>query len=241
MKNEKMPPPDKQEQYEDALFALLMEDFARQEGQRLEELEQQGLPPLPEGLQQRLETELAAQWRARNKHRHRWRRWASKAAILLLVVTAGFAAMYTNVDAFRDKVRQLVMEYTDVSINFGTDDMAHLGLQGHYAPTWLPEGFEVATIQHAMDDMYVEYKDGGKGYIIFSLYSESGVLGVDSEDADFIVDVDIKGGGGKLISKQGHLEIVWHNGEAGQMYTIFSGDLSEAEIIKMAKSVKFIN
>lgn len=241
MKNEKMPPPDKQEQYEDALFALLMEDFARQEGQRLEELEQQGLPPLPEGLQPRLETELDAQWRARNKHRRRWRRWASKAAILLLVVTAGFAAMYTNVDAFRDKVRQLVMEYTDVSINFGTDDMAHLGLQGHYAPTWLPEGFEVATIQHAMDDMYVEYKDGGEGYIIFSLYSENGVLGVDSEEADFIKDIDIKGNSGKLIGKQGWLEIVWHDGKAGQMYTILSSDLNEAQIVKVAKSVKFIN
>lgn len=241
MKNEKIPPPDKREQYEDALFGLLMEDFARREGQRLEELEQQGLPPLPEGLQQRLEAELDKQWRRRGKGRHRLRRVLSKAAIVALILAAGFAALYTNVDAFRDKMRQLVMEYTDVSINFSTEDVAGVGLQGNYAPTWVPEGYEIASAYHGRDDVFIEYRNEKGGNIIFGAHDNDCILGIDSEDTDFIKDIKIHGNTGKMIGKQGRIEIVWHSSEAGSFFTILSSDISEREVVKMAKSVKFIN
>lgn len=245
MKIEKKPPHDKREQYEDALFALLMEDFARQEGQRLEELEQKGLPPLPEGLQQRLEKQIDRQWRLRGKRRHRLRRGVSKAAIVLLLLMAGFTALYTNVDAFRDKMRQLVMEYTDGWLQFSTVENGESeqveDLAGLYVPDFIPEGYQMASVHRGARQYHLEYENKAGNFIRFSCYDDRSTLGIDSKNADIIEDVEIDGNTGLLVDKNNRIEIVWHNKNIGNFYTIYGDKLDRDEAIKMARSVKHEN
>lgn len=229
------------EKREEEVFAQLMERMSASQGEQWAQLEEQGLPPLPPGTQQRLLAQMDALLSAKKK-RPRWQKVLPKAAMAaLLALVLSTTLLYTHVDAFRDKMRELVMDRREESIDFSTKQDGPDGpvdFGNIYAPTKIPKGFEIVESEKQSGIYMVEYWNKDGNYIRFSAFSEHSNVGTDSENAKTIKDVKINGNSGVAIDKDNIWTVAWHDAREGKFYVIYSDVLSEKQLLKIAKSVK---
>ena len=102
-----------------------------------------------------------------------------------------------------------------------------------YAPTYIPEGFEL--VDEMVDDLgvYDEYQKN-KNYIQFSQEVSEAHVAIDSEDMNR-EEVTVQGYQGQLNSKKGKTILIWATGE--YVFTL-SSDLDKEEVVKIAESIR---
>lgn len=108
-----------------------------------------------------------------------------------------------------------------------------------FAPTYLPEGYELATFEDFDGiGLIVSYKKGGK-YIDFTqtVTGTQCSIHVDSENAQITRTIQIGNSEGLFNLKNGEVEIVWQMG--GCMLDIISNEEPE-EVIKFAESIQLL-
>lgn len=152
----------RKEQYEDALFALLMDEMAQEDGEELlrlnEQLKQDPGAAVPEAVQRRCERVIGTafsrrQFRATGRRTTRWLGRLLLAAILgVLLFTAAFAVS----EDVRVATMDILLEVFDggTRITFEEDQSGEIDqsntmstLEYHYniAFEWMPEGFELVN------------------------------------------------------------------------------------------------
>lgn len=152
----------RKEQYEDALFALLMDEMAQEDGEELlrlnEQLKQDPGAAVPEAVQRRCEKVIGTafsrrQFRATGRRTARWLGRLLLAAILgVLLFTAAFAVS----EDVRVATMDILLEVFDggMRITFEEDQSGEIGqpntmstLEYHYniALEWMPEDFELVN------------------------------------------------------------------------------------------------
>lgn len=142
----------RKEQYEDALFALLMDDMAQEDGEELlrlnEQLKQDPGAAVPEAVQRRCE-----------RVRRRTARWLGRLLLAAILGVLLFTAAFAFSEDMRVATLNAVLEVMDnrTRITFeeapsgaGQADAANQadtasGLEYHYniALEWIPAGFEL--------------------------------------------------------------------------------------------------
>lgn len=191
------------EQYEDALFALLMEGVAESEGEEAlrlnEELKQDPNAEVPEAVRKRCEKTIRAAF-AQRQLRAAGRtaaRWLTKAAVVAalggLMFTAAFAlsedvrvATLNALIQVMDDRTQITFEGepagenpADVAPKAGND----INAQYNIAIDWLPSGYEFQQGQSndTTDEvLYVSSVDGSIR-ITYTLYNSSTTYNVNTE------------------------------------------------------------
>ncbi|WP_151075906.1 DUF4367 domain-containing protein [Flintibacter sp. KGMB00164] len=155
----------RKEQYEDALFALLMDDMAQEDGEELlrlnEQLKQDPGAAVPEAVQRRCERVIGTafskrQFQATGRRTARWLGRLLLAAILgVLLFTAAFAFSEDMRVATLNAVLEVMDNRTRITFEeapsgAGQADAANQadtasGLEYHYniALEWIPAGFEL--------------------------------------------------------------------------------------------------
>ena len=147
------------EQYEDALFALLMEGVAEAEGEKAlrlnEELKKDPNAEVPEAVRKRCEKTIRAAF-AKKRHRTARRtvsRWLTKAAVVAALSGLLFTAAFALSEDVRVATLNMLIEVMDdrTRITFEGDPSAPAktssetvsGLEYHYniVLEWIPEGF----------------------------------------------------------------------------------------------------
>lgn len=234
-----------QEQYEDALFALLMDDLAWQEGERLleenERLKNDPGAAVPEDAMKRclwvIDREFARK-NALKAGRISWnvfKRIAIAACVSMLLFSAAFAASETVRVNTLNLLIDVCDRYTDYRFGGGTDTADTTGFSG-YEVEWLPEGMTL-TDQNIYSNYpcYVRktYEGPNGEYLDITLdtLSQAGVLSVNTEDAE-IEDITINGWDASLITTD-HFQIVIHFPGTTQILhaSFFTGDaLPEKEV-----------
>lgn len=181
----------RKEQYEDALFALLMDEMAQEDGEELlrlnEQLKQDPGAAVPQEAQSRCEKVIGTafsrrQFRATGRRTARWLGRLLLAAILgVLLFTAAFAVSEDVRVATLNAVLEVMDDRTRITFEenpsgAGQADTANqddtaADLEYHYniALEWIPEGFELES---------GDYEENGTSDYVSYLSPQDGMINV---------------------------------------------------------------
>lgn len=231
------------EDYEDACFALLMEKIAKQEGERLEHLNQELIEDpnfeVPETTDQKclrtIERCFARQQRqtALRSVTHILHYAAIIIAVSILVFTTAFAIS----EDFRVATRNLLItvneRYTDFRMKIedssGNASQAGVSSQssngvGHnpyfdrLVVGWIPEGFQL--VRNEYND-WALYQNSDGEWIQILLADEDSAIQLDTENAD-VSDSNIAGLPAVIIDKNGRTSILLTDEENGFFYIVIT-------------------
>jgi hypothetical protein len=209
------------DQYEDALFALLMDDLAWQEGERLlelnERLKNDPDADVPEEVMARCRKVINREFTkktALKAGRVSWnvfKRAAVAACMTVLLFSVAFAASETVRINTLNLVIEVFDRYTDYSFRPAPEpapeESDNVKFSG-FEVGWVPEGLTM-TEQKTMSGYMSTIYEGSHGeYLSIRLYSlgEAGVMGINTEDA-VVEDITINEWNASLITTD-HFQVI---------------------------------
>ena len=149
------------EQYEDALFKLLMDEFAEKEGQQLmeenENLKNDKELVLPDGLEARCEKTICNAFAV--KHRKKTLQSAeknlSRVAVIVLLCGVVFITLFSSVSAFRESVYKMLVndEHLNTDVDLQESNVTYSPgspidvPSGAWLPAWLPAGYKMVSYE----------------------------------------------------------------------------------------------
>lgn len=236
------------ENYEDAVFAILMDAVAEQEGEKglqlMEELEHDSSAQVPEEVQKKAEKTIRKAFAAKN--REPVKRFTFKVvqriavAVLVVVITTAcaFAAfpevragiLNTIIKTFEDHT-EFEFSSMDISGNQPSGFVIELG--------WIPEGFSLTDQGEDQLSAWQRYtdKDDEQKTIYISEDALSGQsLAVDTEDAD-MRKIEIQGYEGTIITKEEWTCILYTVPEKSMVLHLQSEFIPVSDIIKVAENI----
>ena len=182
------------EQYEDALFALIMDKVAEVEGQKaIEEnqrLKESGEVVIPEELNRRCKQTIRC--KTAEKHLKRYGKGfgkvLNKVAIVALMALLLFTTAFATSESFRVKTLNFVMEVFDdrTEIKFvPKDTAADSTAVPEITAGWLPEGFKLTRTDALKANRVYEYANSDNtAYIAVNIMEMTSVsMALDTEDA----------------------------------------------------------
>lgn len=224
------------EQYEDAALALLMDEYAEDEGERLlrefEEAEKNGeipeIPPeLDETCKRLIHNTFAKQERTTKVKK--LGKIISKAAVFLLVFPGLSAATVLCVDALRVPVLNFILGQTDRYSSLTTD----IKNNGEDFQSELADKMYNAPIPDSYDLILEEYYDDGSiticyqnqdGYVIsFMCMHSMGILNIDTENAE-TTELELYDYHAFFTNKDGY-HLVWIDSTLDIMYELYANGI----------------
>lgn len=233
-----------QEQYEDSLFALLMDEVAAMEGQRAieenERLQNDPAAAVPEDVDRRC---------MRTIHRHFARQKARAAGRVTLkaakrvTLAAGIGAiLFTTAFALSETVRVRVLNLvirtfeTNTEFRFtSADEQAGPQLE----VGWVPEGY--VLVDHGSDGLetWYEYQNAeNKTLSITSEKAKDLVMGIDTEDAE-VERIQIQGSQAMLVEEDPKIQLFWTAQDKSVFIKILGTGVERENIISVANELQY--
>lgn len=249
-------------QYEDALFALMMDEVARREGTRaLEEnaaLLKDPAAAVPEPAARRciqaVERRFSAQ-SLRGAGRTAKRLFTRVAVAATLAVLTAITAFAANED-FRVNTLNLMIEAGDVATRLTmTGEGGNSGATpsaGSTAPTdgptfygyhlsYVPEGFTISEEGETADYSWMEYMNSeGKTIYFQAGVGSNSVYNVDTEDAQSVTDMQLFGYNGLLIEKGNRIHAIWADTKQNVFINFICTGFSNEEATSLLNSIEFV-
>lgn len=248
------------ENYEDALMALLMDEYAEANGAQLlkeyEEEERSGaIPDIPEALDKKCR-DLIRRSYAKHRFRVRLRTVAgiSKRVALITLAALGLCSvLIVSVEAIRTPVIRFFIEQNEEfsSIDFDTvgsntessdpieaaDESQPVDRSISPLVGMVPDGYELVHFSDKGKRGFTcLYKDDADNIISFSATPAKGRLNVDTEDA-IVEDIELLGHDGMLILKADDKKIVWLDEAVSICYQLRATELEQGELWALAETV----
>ena len=241
------------EQYEDALFALIMEEAAEAEGQKaLEEnrrLRDSGELAIPDGLRQRCHRAIAKGFAGQELRRvgRGVSRVVTKVALVALVGMLLLTTVFAASEDFRVKTLNLALEIFEdhTEITLTPDESIIASSVDSVVPQltagWLPDGFALVEEGENSAMAWKEFQNEEAGtqisITVFNL--RTGRMSVDTEDAEML-PVQINGADAFIINdtEDEIIQIIWQEDAASEwlIYVVGKG-VSEEMLMKTAESI----
>jgi hypothetical protein len=245
------------ENYEDALFALLMDRAAEHTGKKLleenERFKQDESFALPEDVDQRCQKTIRREFtkvRCRSAQ-HTAYHVFSKAAVVVTIILLLFATAYAAVPAVRLNTLNLIITQSETATTFSFRDRTDAdsesetsfssdSLRGYHLPD-IPDGFSIVQNEDNSVTSLLRYtNDDGAGieFYVFSM-SEAMTYSIDTEDAERVEEIQIHGCDGLFIEKQGSIKIVWMDSEHSNIVTVICTQVEEATVWELANEMYY--
>lgn len=229
------------ENYEDALFALLMDDYAQTEGERLYEenknLKNDPALALPEGMEKR-----GIQAIRKGFRRKRTRSFVktsgkiiSRVAVVVLALNIAFGVSFFSVEAFRVEILNMALNYqaTHTTVEFVGEDAAS---SSQYSVEDLqkviPDTYTLDSYEKTLDAEYALFVDPDGKQIIWDVFPADTTFNLDTENADYVEEVRVGTSDAIIVEKDGASTILWCNTFAGKAYCI-SADMEQDDLLKI--------
>ncbi len=254
-----------QEQYEDALFALLMDDYVEEEGKRLQEenerLKNDPSAAVPEEARQRCLKTIRREFAQMD------RRAAGRAALHVLkrvfVITAICMLLFTTAFAlnpeFRAGTLNLLLEVTEryTLLRIGeksgpSGDTAAAGgarFLFDYRLPEVPEGFTVDRGENGHYEAWIRYINDDGATIIFDVYkTNGGAYTIDTENAQ-VENIMIHGYDGMIVEKCYQFEddvaidsvvVVWADTQQSAFVSVRCTEVERETALELARGVEFL-
>lgn len=240
-----------QENYEDSLFALLMDEFARSEGERLiqenDRLKQDPAAAVPEEVERRC---LRLIERETTKHRarkttHGLLHILGRLVLAALIAVMLFGAAFALSPSFRAGTLNLLLQIDDkvASWQFTRESSAvgsaDADSQLDVFVGWLPEGYERETLTYYNPQhMEVSCTNDDGELIKISIHPDSSSFyAIDIEDS-YYSDLSIHGFPGLLIEKDDSTRIAWADSEKDLVIFVISSDVPSDTLLQVAESIE---
>ena len=252
-----------QENFEDALFALLMEEVAEQEGQRLlEENERLKRDPEnavpPEVDRHCLKTIRRAfaktQRRAAGHTAYRVFRQAAMVAVVGMLL---FATAFAAFPEIRVKTLNLLIEVSDVATSMTMEETPESPegphfpaeensissggiLRGYQIPA-VPDGFVLVDSRNGQKSSWLQYRNEEGAMISFDIVLAEGTTHtVDTEDAD-TSPITIHGYEGLFIEEGSRITITWGDTDQATFISVFCDKISGEDAMTLANEIIYID
>ena len=247
--------------YEDALFALLMDEFAEREGERLlEENERLKLDPdivISDELDKRCIKTIDRTFAKgkRRKVKYAAYRMISRVAVAVLAVVVLFGTAYAAFPEVRIRTLNLIIELSDQAASLTlerannsmqNDDGASAELnedgtlRGYRLPE-IPEGFELEYDSNTSVSTRIRYTNAYGISIGFSVIAARGTaLNVDTENAEEVKNISIHGYSGLLVKKGEGIDITWADTDQNNFIMISCDGLDEETVWGYAEIMEYV-
>lgn len=236
------------EQYEDALFALLMDRMICAEGERLleenERLKSDPNAEIPEKLMKRCRKVIAREYA--KKHFTSVKQFSVKlfqrVAIVALTGMLFFTGALAASETLRNSTMNLIVEAFEDHTNYRFDGLQEEDFMLEFEVGWIPEGFVLKDQVHGQHSAYTYYTGNNSEALAIDLtaISKSGNTGVDTENA-IKENLDIKGRTATLVTKD-YLELIIPIPERTQLLVIalWTNDflIGREEVIRIAENIE---
>lgn len=193
-------------------------------------------PPLPIGLLRRMRPLLADPF----GRRRRTRRRAGRAAVAaLLALSVSFGTLVAVNPQARAWVQRMVIQFLDrhAAIHFVGDSPA--GELGNWAPTWLPEGYELTKQSNTNNMVTLFYEDNTGNYIDFEYATPDHAFNLDNEHHR-VETVLIHGNTAYLLlalTSDQYSSLSWYDESTNLSFSLLAG-VSSDDLIKIAESIE---
>lgn len=238
------------EQYEDALFALLMNEVAEAEGKKaLEEnqrLRDSGEVVIPEATHRRCLRTIARKAAQRDAKRLGCTvsKVVSKVAVVALVGMLTFTTVFAASEDFRVRTLNFIIEIFDdrTEIRLPPEQLDLAGQTQtvpQFSVGWLPEGFALEDEGENTSTVWETYKsdDTVASISISGKDLTDGGLNVDTEDAQ-MVTVQLHGRDALLTEKDDISQVRWqYSEESPWLFSIIGQGVDSDTLLKIAESV----
>lgn len=239
------------ENYEDALFALLMDKVAEEEGARLfaenERLKNDPDAEVPESFD-RASREAIRRAFSGQKRRATTRSFGivlSKLAVAILAAMLLFGSAYAVFPSVRVRLLNWMIENSDVASRLtvveDTDVEPFLDsdtLMGYQLPA-LSIKYSVVERKDGERESWIEYQHEN-GSMIRIAIETSRTAYLDIEEADFSKKVSIHGFSGTLAEKGDTVTITWNDTEHGMTLLLTCTELEKQLAVDYANGITFI-
>lgn len=237
-----------EDNYEDALFAIWMDDFAQRQGAKLieenERLKNDPEAAVPEHLQQKNLNIIFRELR-KNAHTFTFKRIGTVALRFLaaaLILMALFGCAYAVSPQFRTGTLNLLMQLDEKAASFQLvdDDIAPEApaLMPTVTLGWLPEGYKGENPVHSRLKTTIDCTDPNGNLIrVQVLTEEQTIYNLDTEDADLCEDITIQGQPALLVEKEGMLRILWADENTSTYIFVNSSAVDADTLILVAESL----
>lgn len=241
-----------QEQYEDALFTMLMDEYAQANGEKLLEefqaAEARGeVPDIPEELDKKCRGMIRqrfAKRRSLERNRRIIKRIGNIAAAFFIVVGA-MATVVLSVEALRTPVINFFWEQKDNYTVIGYDEQREclsnpLDDKENEEDTplsgLLPSDYALVKYYIKDNSSYTcMFTNANGASVTYQISPGNGLLTYDSEDAD-VREIEIAGCDGILVSKDGY-KLLWFVPEQEMTYQLCATALTLDEVWKIAETI----
>lgn len=234
------------EQYNDALFRLLMHSVAQHQGQQYQEenqaLKAQEGGPSETAKHRRLRT-ISRQ--VRRGHARAAARTASrvlsKAAVVMLLVISCLTAAFAVSPVFRsDALRWAVATFGDHAeyrFNQTEGGVQYQGIE----VGWLPEGYELVESRATNRTILRRYTKSGADMkqridIRIMDFSDEGVFKIDTE-ADEVYQVLVQNTLATVIERDNSVQLIWMYPESNCIIMLCGDNISTETALRIAQSI----
>ena len=198
------------ENYEDAVFAILLDAVAEQEGEKglqlMEELEHDPSAQVPEEVQKRAEKTIRKAFAAQSRRSARhvgfrmFQRIAVAVMIVILTAVCAFAAFPEVRAGILNVIAQEYEDHTDISFST-TSSNEYPAAEYDVELGWIPEGFTMTQDETEYSSALKLYeREDGATLSVVASSAEGRTTSVDTEDAK-VTSVTIQGYDGTLVEK----------------------------------------
>lgn len=234
------------ERYEDALFALLMEEVATAEGEKaLEEnlrLQNDPAARVPESVDSKCRQTIHRYFARRRRLAFQTRslRVAAKAMVAVGILSTLFFTAFATSETVRLNTLNLITEVFEEKTSFYFADNTENKTSQIYAE-WLPNGFLLSKEECGNDasNSWSIYRNMNDGYIYIVRFEGTGsVVSLDTENAQANTKI-INGKPATFIEKDGELQLIWATKDETTFIRVLGFGVTEEDLIHVANTVKY--
>lgn len=239
------------EEYEDALFKLLMARLAEEEGKSLldenKRLNDNPEAAIPESLDKKCRQTIKKAFIKNKRHEAMriLRNVLNKVAIIVFISVILYSTAYAVFPEVRVKTLNVMIEVSDVAtlLSFSgslgeTSSVVHdTSLFGYAFPT-VPAGFIITSQGEDSRSVWYELKNAEGAEISLDVGgSVSSTISVDTEDSESVEDIIMHGFKGLLVQKGARVHIIWGDTEREIFVTVSCNNLSVSTALDIAQSM----
>ena len=238
------------EQYEDALFALLMEEYAEKNGEKLlEEFNHSESAEMPADLDDECRKMIRQHFsRQKNKIRiSKTLRFIAKSVATIVVVFGLASTLFFSVDAIRVPVLNFLLENQIGSLLITKDPESssitvnpqnHLAQDPSSMEYLIPMGYDLKKYTpNPNGTFFASYTNESGDVVKLQTVLDDGMFASDTENA-VTESVTISGYKGTLVQKEG-FTLIWHVPEAGLIYKLYASNLTRDEMFRIALAIAY--
>lgn len=240
------------ENYQDALFALLMDKVAEAEGARLieenERLKNDPEAAVPEEIDKKCRETIRRAFGARRRrvtaHTVGW--LVNKIALVVLAAVLLFVTAYATIPDVQFGTLSLLLENSDVA--------SRLSLEGNEAVPEEPAGALLMGYQlPALDETFVETdrgEDPSGAWVKFEkahgalvqiqIVRYAGKAYYDTEGIESSEDIEVNGCTGTLIKEGNRIGVIWVDDVNGYWLKVTGTGLREDFLKSLAEQIRFV-